>query len=450
MIKILIVDDSQVKTSRVKDVINQFYSDIIYLNADNNADAISLIRDHNDIDLMILDLNLPTRRNEETKRNSGLILLREIVKRSTIVKPKYIIGLTAYKDILDESVNEFNKEGWVITTFNIKNTDWEEVIKNKIDHILNTSFPKFGNNKSSLKKALVMKGGGIKGIAYVGALEELSKYYNFDWFAGTSAGAISAILLGAGYNNSELKEILNNKNFTDFKDAGFIKRVYNLITKKGLYEANEFTDWMNQLLSVKLDSPTEVRLKDLPHRVSVYSSTIGNQALIYDSCNKGAENVPAAFAARCSMSIPYIFVPQKINGYDVFDGGLQNNYPIELLMKNDSNLDFIGLYLGNEHFKNEKKKSVLRQLLSIWSEANDIVALSKYKDQTIVINPFPISTLNFKLNEKEKNFLIECGRLAAIKFLIKKNIYKDPEIELEFRKASLEKQRTELDRKSVV
>ncbi|HQX48539.1 MAG TPA: patatin-like phospholipase family protein, partial [Planctomycetaceae bacterium] len=56
--------------------------------------------------------------------------------------------------------------------------------------------------------ALVMKGGGIKGLAYVGALEILARKYEFNWFVGTSAGAITAILLGAGYTAGELTEIL--------------------------------------------------------------------------------------------------------------------------------------------------------------------------------------------------------------------------------------------------
>jgi predicted acylesterase/phospholipase RssA len=39
----------------------------------------------------------------------------------------------------------------------------------------------------------------VKGLAYVGAIKELEKYYKFDRFIGTSAGAIAAVLLGAGY-----------------------------------------------------------------------------------------------------------------------------------------------------------------------------------------------------------------------------------------------------------
>jgi predicted acylesterase/phospholipase RssA len=56
------------------------------------------------------------------------------------------------------------------------------------------------NEEESKEFALIMKGGGAKGLAYVGALQVLEQYgYKFTWFVGTSAGAITAVLLAAGY-----------------------------------------------------------------------------------------------------------------------------------------------------------------------------------------------------------------------------------------------------------
>jgi len=52
--------------------------------------------------------------------------------------------------------------------------------------------------------ALIMKGGSVKGLAYIGAPRELEKYYDFDWFIGTSADAIAAVLLAAGYSAEHL------------------------------------------------------------------------------------------------------------------------------------------------------------------------------------------------------------------------------------------------------
>jgi len=50
--------------------------------------------------------------------------------------------------------------------------------------------------------ALIMKGGGIKELAYVGTIEALSQHYRFYWYVGTSAEAVTAVLLGAGYSST--------------------------------------------------------------------------------------------------------------------------------------------------------------------------------------------------------------------------------------------------------
>jgi predicted acylesterase/phospholipase RssA len=271
--------------------------------------------------------------------------------------------------------------------------------------------------------ALVMKGGGIKGLAYVGALEVLKENnYNFNWYTGTSAGAIAAILLGSGHSIDELTEILGNKNFADFKDAKFFKRIQNFKTHKGLYEGHTFVDWIDYLLAKKLGSSTAVTLEELPTRTTVYASRRDMKAYIFDSVIQKSKANKASFAARCSMSIPYVFTPQLIEGLRVIDGGAQNNFPIEALLKLEPNTNFIGLYLGSEHFKNGRQ-NILSDLVSIWTESSDPEILKEHKDKIVVIDPSPISTMQFKLTQEEKEFLLEAGRLGAINFLDKRSDY---------------------------
>jgi NTE family protein len=59
---------------------------------------------------------------------------------------------------------------------------------------------------------IVMEGGGAKGIVFVGALQEFEERgHTFDRMLGTSAGAISAALLAAGYSSSEIVEALQEE-----------------------------------------------------------------------------------------------------------------------------------------------------------------------------------------------------------------------------------------------
>ena len=279
-----------------------------------------------------------------------------------------------------------------------------------------------------LSLALVMKGGGVKGLAYVGAIRELEKYYQFDWFIGTSAGAIAAVLLGAGYTTDELESLLGNKNFYDFLDAKWYKLPLNLLLKKGLYPADKFTVWIDRLLAKKLDCPLRVTLGQLPYRVTIYASRRDKNALVFDSNDLKTEDTAAAFAVRCSMSIPFIFTPQMDAGLRVLDGGMRNNYPVDALLRENPNTDFIGLYLGSEHFEGqESETSLIKDLFTIWTEAIDVESLKSHLKQTVIIDPRPISTVDFGLTDEEKKFLVNAGRVSALKFLLKQDKLSDVE-----------------------
>jgi len=72
----------------------------------------------------------------------------------------------------------------------------------------------------------VFEGGGVKGIGLVGAVsitEELG--YRFANVAGTSAGAIISTLIAAGYSANELKTILDELDYNEFKDKGLVDKI---------------------------------------------------------------------------------------------------------------------------------------------------------------------------------------------------------------------------------
>ncbi len=70
-------------------------------------------------------------------------------------------------------------------------------------------------------KNLVFEGGGVKGIAFVGAMKVLKKeeiLQNINRVGGTSAGSINAVLFAAGFSNQETLNVLNKVDFNNFKD----------------------------------------------------------------------------------------------------------------------------------------------------------------------------------------------------------------------------------------
>lgn len=280
------------------------------------------------------------------------------------------------------------------------------------EHVTSANRVPFPTTEGSL--ALVMKGGGIKGLAYVGALEILWGHYQFDHFVGTSAGAISALLLAAGYTPTELKEILSEKDFRDFFDAPWYMKPFNLMFYGGMNPALTFTDWIDVLLAKKLNSSTRVRMSELPARATVFASRRNKPALRFDSESDDAD---AGHAARCSMSIPLVFVPQSDQGFRTYDGGMQHNYPIDELLRCDPGAAFISLYLGPETYQPSRNRFEFWEWVSIWTEGADAELLKRYRDRTVVIDPTPIGTLDFDLSDEEKDYLLQCGRAAALAHL---------------------------------
>jgi len=262
--------------------------------------------------------------------------------------------------------------------------------------------------------ALVMKGGGLKGLACIGALRELQPFYNFDLYVGTSAGAIIAALLGAGYSATEMEDILRDMNFSKFLSERF-KTITNLIFYGGLFRGIELRNWVDRLLAEKLRSPTRVLFSQLPHHVRIYACRRESDALIFDS--EKLPDMSVAHAVRCSVAIPLFFTPEKDQGLHVFDGGMRHNYPVKKLLEQTPDKDFIGLYLGDPIYNPSAKPSVIGDLISVSFEATDVEALREYSQKTVVIDPKPISTLDFSLSAEEKTFLVSQGRAAALEFL---------------------------------
>ena len=105
---------------------------------------------------------------------------------------------------------------------------------------------------------LVFEGGGVKGIGLAGALETLEeREYRPQNIAGTSAGAITAALLAAGYSAAELREIIVSLDYRQFQDRAWedkvplIERSLSMLLDLGFYEGDRFLAWIRERLEAK-------------------------------------------------------------------------------------------------------------------------------------------------------------------------------------------------------
>lgn len=266
--------------------------------------------------------------------------------------------------------------------------------------------------------ALVMKGGGVKGLAFAGAMLVLEDYFTFDVFAGTSAGSIAALLFAAKYTPRELQDELANLDFRKFKDASLLKRVINLISKRGLFPGDALTKWIGDRLKNKLQFAAEVRMKDLPFRAIVYASSPALGILIFDSARDRREAL-AAFAARCSASIPYYFTRQSVDGHSVYDGGLRENFPFEAFLNQNKGKPTVGLYLTAPA---KSSGFVVADLINVAASGDDPNTIRTHADKIVPIDPSPIKTTDFNLSADDKRLLISAGQSAARRFLLTRKV----------------------------
>lgn len=190
-------------------------------------------------------------------------------------------------------------------------------------------------------KNLVFEGGGVKGIAYVGALDILDQegiFQDIERVAGTSAGALIAVLVGLGYSTEELKNILWELNFQNFLDDSFgiIRDSQRLINEYGWYQGDFFRKLVAGYIKDKARSGEETfrdlaeanKFKDI-YLIGADLSTGFSKVFSY----KHTPDVKVADATRISMSIPLFFKAiQGVNGdkHVYVDGGLLDNYPIKV------------------------------------------------------------------------------------------------------------------------
>lgn len=201
---------------------------------------------------------------------------------------------------------------------------------------------------------LVFEGGGVKGIGLAGAFAALQRAgFTHKRVAGTSAGAITAALVAAGYGAEELDSILLEVPFERFKDRAWEDKVpiigtgLSVLMELGIYEGRYFEGWLAGLLVAKgvthfgqLADPDASELKDR-YRLKVIASDVTHRRMLVlpdDAGHLGIEpdDLEIAYAVRMSMSIPVFFEPvvhrNPVTGDEhlIVDGGMLSNFPVWL------------------------------------------------------------------------------------------------------------------------
>lgn len=305
-----------------------------------------------------------------------------------------------------------------------------------------------------MKCDLVLEGGGVKGIALVGAVDVLEERgYEVQRVAGTSAGSIVGALVAAGLSADERRELMLSVDYGRFKDKGLLDRfpggrVLSLLAEQGVYEGEYLRAWLGEQLAQRgIRTFADLRLidtgaapsADYPSRLLVMASDITNgrlRTLPTDYPELGIADpgaVPVADAVRASMSIPFFYEPVKLDcpdGADVLlvDGGMLSNFPVAVFDRTDGKpprWPTFGIKLSQRAapppraVKGFGITSMVAAMVSTMTGFYDRMHLDdpSVLARTVFVDTLGVKATEFDLPDATRDQLYANGRAAAEKFL---------------------------------
>jgi NTE family protein len=266
----------------------------------------------------------------------------------------------------------------------------------------------------------VFEGGGARGPALVGGVAALEKQnITFRAVAGTSAGAIVASLVAAGYSASELLNMMLDKDFQDFKDpVSRIPVLRHLIAwqQMGFYKGDEFYRWIREKISLKITGKRNCSpsFKDLPIPLTVIATDLHNKREIVFSKNNSPE-LPVADAVRMSMSIPYFFRPVRFGSSLVVDGGLISNFPAWIFQQEENlaRLPILGLRLEPDDLYSTEINGPLTlggSAIDTTIRTQTMLQIANIQDLYIINLPtLGVKTTDFEISVDKKEQLYKAG-----------------------------------------
>lgn len=307
---------------------------------------------------------------------------------------------------------------------------------------------------------LALEGGGVKGVALVGAIGELAAAgYSFPRVAGSSAGAIVgtfvAALQAAGEPLSRLEDIVRSLDFRRFPDnhllvrlTGPIGQAAQLLFEDGLYEGNYLHQWLrSSLRDLGVSTFGDLRLApdpggDLPlghrYRLVVTATDLSRRRLAllpwdYPRYGLDPDEQDVADAVRASAGIPFFFEPTILRtggrgAVTLVDGGVLADFPIGVFDRTDHlepRWPTFGVRLlprPDPRSPSQPVRGPLSLLLAVAGTVIDAGGGPELDDpcarrRTIYADTSDVSAIDFDITPTQVNELIAAGTAAARRFL---------------------------------
>lgn len=255
------------------------------------------------------------------------------------------------------------------------------------------------------KVGLVLSGGGAKGIAHIGTLKALEENnIPIDYITGTSMGGIVGAMYAAGYSPMQIEMVALSPEFQDWVSGRF-RSDYSYFFQKQPINPSIVTAKLSLDTSLRMsfrsnlvnDIPLNFALLELFSQASAISKDnfdnlfVPYRCMVSDVLSQTSITVKKgslAEAVRATMTVPLIYRPIRLDDKYVFDGGLYNNFPADV-MKKEFNPDImIGANVSsktyNEYPKNRDERLMNRLMLFMFLSKSDSTLIG---DNGIYIQP---------------------------------------------------------------
>jgi NTE family protein len=288
---------------------------------------------------------------------------------------------------------------------------------------------------SAQKVGLVLSGGGAGGLAHIGVIKALEEdSIPIDYITGTSIGALIGALYAVGYSPAEMEKIAVSEEFQNLA-YGKIDAKYTYYFKKKDDNASWVTfklaldSTLETTLPTNLVSPIPVDFALMEYTASAIASANNKFDSLFVPFRCLASDIEAkksvvfkdgdlGTAIRASMAYPFYLKPVTFEGKLLFDGGIYNNFPSNIMYHDF----FPDIIIGSNVSGNEPPPSednLISQLKTmLLTKTNfDIICQNGIIIEPMVNN---VSTFNFDnvqplINE---GYAAAKKKISAIKFYV--------------------------------
>ncbi len=281
-------------------------------------------------------------------------------------------------------------------------------------------------NQEELKLGLVLSGGGAKGFAHIGVLKVFEEEeIPITLITGNSIGTIVGALYSTGYSAQDIEKFTKNQDWEillsdgverrlksrfkqEFEQKYFLKLDFNIEDRKfsfpsGLVKGNNILNLFCGTTAALSDSINFSELP-IPFACVAYNLETGKEEVLYGGY--------LAKAMLSSMAFPGVFSPVVFNDMKLLDGGIINNFPVDIAKSMGADI-LIGVDLKQKEEDNPQFESVTTIFKEIVNKIEEDKHIDNVELADIVINPKldGISTFDFKKNSIDS--IIKQGEIAA-------------------------------------